>query len=106
MSEQPLLRAVPGQPLGVRAGRRPELAPCGVSGQAAVQEEFGSCWSVWYSDRWHASSKPVFCWGYVAETEDDLREQLDSVMAAAVPELRARLAAAEAAAGRLRERPR
>jgi len=67
----------------------------------AVQEDFGSYWYVWYTDRWHASSKPVFCWGYVAETEADLREQLDSVMAAAVPELRARLAAAEAAAGRV-----
>jgi hypothetical protein len=73
-----------------------------MTGKAVREGEFGSGWYVWHSDRWRASSKPLFCWGYTAETADDLREQLDSVMAAAIPELRARLEAAEAAAERLR----
>ena len=69
-----------------------------------LQNDFGSCWSVWFNIRWRASPKDLFYWSREAETAADMREQLDRAMAAAVPELRARLAEAEAAAGRLRER--
>jgi hypothetical protein len=83
----------------------PEFGPDGATEQtAALKDDFSSCWYVWYSDRWRTSPKPVFNWGYAAETAADLREQLDSVMAAAIPELRARLEAAEVAAERLKER--
>ena len=73
-----------------------------MTGKAVREGEFGSGWYVWHSDRWRASSKPLFCWGYTAETADGLREQLDSVMTAAIPELRARLEAAVAASERLK----
>jgi len=75
----------------------------GPAPEGDLQDDFGSSWYVWSGDRWRASAKPVFYWGYSEETAAGLREQLDRVMAAAIPELRARLAAAEAAAGRLRE---
>jgi hypothetical protein len=72
-----------------------------VSELAELKGDFGACWHVWYTNRWIASSKSLFYWSYEAETAAGLREQLDRRMAAAIPELRARLAAAEAAAGRL-----
>ena len=69
-----------------------------------LQNDFNSCWAVWFNIRWRASPRDLFYWSREAETAADMREQLDRAMAAAVPELRARSAAAEAAAGRVRER--
>jgi hypothetical protein len=85
----------------------PEYGPHDTAEEAAaLKGDFGACWSVWHTNRWIASSKVLFNWSYEAETAAGLRVQLDRLMAAAIPELRARLAEAEAAAGRLRERAR
>ena len=80
----------------------PEFGPHDTAERArALRDDFGECWYLWYSDRWHTSPKTVFHWGYTAENATDLRAYLDSVMAAAIPELRAQLKAAEAASARL-----
>ena len=80
----------------------PEFGPQDSAEQAAaLNDDYGPCFYLWYSDRWHASGKDMLRWGHTADSAAALRRHLDTAMATAVPQLRMQLKAAEAAAERL-----
>jgi hypothetical protein len=85
----------------------PESGPDDPAEESRVLiEDFKDSWCIWYTDRWHSSSREIFLYAPAAETAAGMREQLEKKMAGAIPRLRAQLKEAEAAAVRLRSRER
>jgi hypothetical protein len=70
-------------------------------GTAALKAAFKESWVIWYTTCWHSGFRNIFFWPPQAETAEELREQLDKMMAEALPKLRAIVKEAEAAAERL-----
>lgn len=70
---------------------------------AALKNDLGVSWNIQYTGCWRATGRTggVYCWGRIADTATGLREQLEAEMARQIPQLRAHLQAAEAAAERL-----
>jgi hypothetical protein len=89
--------------IGRASGLTPEdqITPEDAAELAELKADFGICFYFRRSDMWRATPKDIFLSGRIADTASGLREQLDTFLIRAIPELKAQLAVAEAAAARL-----
>lgn len=71
------------------------------AGESDLAVTCKASWNVRYADSWHADFKDISFQSLSAEPPAEPMGKLDQRMAAALPQLRAILAAAEAAAARL-----